>query len=132
MEAVVCKFASGVSAVRRLLIRLFNNLRIGPEGQVTSVLAGAFAAILLTGTTNNSLEIAGMSFYLPVDIRPWKIYEIFFLDSITYILVIFVFMIMKYSLIFHLTFAAEAGRITKKRIVKILHRKLKILIRSKI
>ena len=73
------------------------NSYIEVQGQVTSVLAGAFAAILLTGTTNNSLEIAGMSFYLPVDIRPWKIYEIFFLDAITYILVIFIFMIMKYS-----------------------------------
>ena len=73
------------------------NSYIEVQGQVTSVLAGAFAAILLTGTTNNSLEIAGISFYLPVDIRPWKIYEIFFLDAITYILVIFIFMIMKYS-----------------------------------
>ena len=73
------------------------NSYIEVQGQVTSVLAGAFAAILLTGTTNNSLDIAGMSFYLPVDIHPWKIYEIFLLDAITYIIVIFIFMIMKYS-----------------------------------
>ena len=53
------------------------NSYIEVQGQVTSVLAGAFAAILLTGTTNNTLEIAGVSFLLPFNIEPWKIYEIF-------------------------------------------------------
>ena len=35
------------------------NSYIEVQGQVTSVLAGAFAAILLTGTTDKNLEIAG-------------------------------------------------------------------------
>ena len=73
------------------------NSYIEVQGQVTSVLAGAFAAILLTGTTNNCLEIAGFSFYLPVDISVWEIYEIFLLDAVTYILVIFIFLFMKYT-----------------------------------
>ncbi len=73
------------------------NSYIEVQGQVTSVLAGGFAAILLTGTNNNSLDIGGVNFYLPVDITAWKIYEIFLLDAITYIAVIFIFMLMKYT-----------------------------------
>ena len=73
------------------------NSYIEVQGQVTSVLAGAFAAILLTGTSNNTLEIAGFNFYLPFDIRAWKIYEIFLLDAVTYIFVIFIFIFMRYT-----------------------------------
>ena len=73
------------------------NSYIEVQGQVTSVLAGAFAAILLTGTTNNSLEIGGFSFFLPVNIEPWEIYEIFLLDAATYVVVIFIFIFMRYT-----------------------------------
>ncbi len=73
------------------------NSYIEVQGQVTSVLAGAFAAILLTGTTNNTLDVGGFKFLLPFNIEPWKIYEIFLLDACTYILVIFIFMLMKYN-----------------------------------
>ena len=73
------------------------NSYIEVQGQTTSVLAGAFAALLLTGTQNNVLEIAGFSFVLPFDIKAWEIYEIFLLDAITYIAVIFIFLMMKYK-----------------------------------
>lgn len=73
------------------------NSYIEVQGQVTSVIAGAFAAILLTGTSNNSLEIAGFSIYIPFNIKPWEIYEIFLMDAITYLLVIFIFLIMRYT-----------------------------------
>ena len=73
------------------------NSYIEVQGQVTSVLAGGIAAILLTGTTNNFLEIGGLSFYLPFDVKAWKIYDIFLLDSITYLLVIFIFMLIRYT-----------------------------------
>jgi len=73
------------------------NSYIEVQGQVTSVLAGAFAAILLTGTNNNCLEIAGLSIYLPYDIKSWKIYEVFLLDAATYIAVIFIFSLIKYT-----------------------------------
>ena len=72
------------------------NSYIEVQGQVTSVLAGAFAAILLTGTNNNSLDIGGFSFHLPFNIKPWKIYEIFLLDAATYVAVIFIFIFMRY------------------------------------
>ena len=73
------------------------NSYIEVQGQTTSVLAGAFAALLLTGTQNNVLEIAGFSFVLPFDIKAWEIYEIFLMDAITYIAVIFIFLMMKYK-----------------------------------
>jgi len=73
------------------------NSYIEVQGQTTSVLAGAFAALLLTGTQNNVLEIAGFSFVLPFDIMAWDIYEIFLMDAITYVFVIFIFMMIKYK-----------------------------------
>ena len=73
------------------------NSYIEVQGQTTSVLAGAFAALLLTGTQNNVLEIAGLSFVLPFNIVAWDIYEIFLVDAITYITVIFIFLLIKYK-----------------------------------
>jgi len=73
------------------------NSYIEVQGQVTSVLAGAFAAILLTGTNNNSLEIGGLTFFLPINIEAWDIYEIFLLDAATYVAVIFIFMLIRYT-----------------------------------
>jgi len=75
------------------------NSYIEVQGQVTSVLAGAFAAILLTGTVGNSLEIGGFAFTLPFNIEPWKIYEVFLMDAFTYLLVIIFFLFMKYKAI---------------------------------
>ena len=48
------------------------NSYIEIQGQVTSVLAGALAAMLLTGVTGNSLEIAGFQFILPFNIDALK------------------------------------------------------------
>ena len=73
------------------------NSYIEVQGQVTSVLAGAFAAILLTGTNNNSLEIGGLTFFLPINIEAWDIYEIFLLDAATYVAVIFIFVLIRYT-----------------------------------
>tara|TARA_B100001287_G_scaffold36329_1_gene25757 strand:- start:7117 stop:8406 length:1290 start_codon:yes stop_codon:yes gene_type:complete len=73
------------------------NSYIEIQGQVTSVLAGAFAAILLTGTKNNILEIAGITIPLPFNIIKWNIYEIFLLDAFTYLIVIIIFFLIKYE-----------------------------------
>ena len=73
------------------------NSYIEVQGQVTSVLAGAFAAILLTGTTNGELSLAGVTFNLPFDIKAWNIYDIFLMDSITYLVVIIIFSYLKYQ-----------------------------------
>ena len=73
------------------------NSYIEVQGQTTSVLAGAFAAILLTGTTNKNLEIAGFNFILPFNVEKWQIYDIFLLDAFTYLAVIAIFSFIKYS-----------------------------------
>lgn len=73
------------------------NSYIEVQGQVTSVLAGAFAAILLTGTNNGELSLAGITFNLPFDIKAWNIYDIFLIDAITYLVVIIIFSYLKYQ-----------------------------------
>ena len=73
------------------------NSYIEVQGQVTSVLAGAFAAILLTGTENKILEIGGINFNLPFEIQKWSIYDIFLLDATTYLFVILIFSFIKYT-----------------------------------
>ena len=73
------------------------NSYIEIQGQSTSVLAGAFGALLLTGTIDKSLNLAGFIFHLPFDIQAWRIHEIFLLDAITYLVVILIFMQIKYT-----------------------------------
>ncbi len=73
------------------------NSYIEVQGQVTSVLAGAFAAILLTGTENQILQIGGIAFNLPFEIQKWSIYDIFLLDATTYLFVILIFSFIKYT-----------------------------------
>ena len=73
------------------------NSYIEVQGQATSVLAGAFAALLLTGTTDKSLELAGVNLQLPFNIPKWDIYEIFLMDAITYLFVIGIFSLIKYT-----------------------------------
>ena len=75
------------------------NSYIEIQGQVTSVLAGAVAAILLTGTVDNTLQIAGIKFVLPFNIESWEIYEIFLMDSITYLSVIIILSFIRYKVI---------------------------------
>ncbi len=72
------------------------NSYIEIQGQSTSVLAGAFAAILLTGTVDSSISFAGLNFQLPFEIEKWSIQEIFLVDSITYFLAVFIILLIKY------------------------------------
>ena len=48
------------------------NSYIEIQGQSTSIIAGSFAAILLTGTDNGMLNILGLNIPLPFNIVPWK------------------------------------------------------------
>ena len=73
------------------------NSYIEIQGQSTSVIAGAMAAFLLTGIENNTFNLAGFSFKTNFDFEPWKIYEIFLLDAFTYLIVISLFLLMKYN-----------------------------------
>ena len=73
------------------------NSYIEIQGQSTSILAGAFAALLLTGTTNKSMNLGGFTIHFPFEIEPWGIHEIFLMDAITYMIVILIFIQIKYS-----------------------------------
>ena len=73
------------------------NSYIEIQGQSTSVIAGAMAAFLLTGIENNTFNLAGFSFKTNFDFEPWKIYEIFLLDAFTYLIVISLFLLIKYN-----------------------------------
>ena len=46
--------------------------------------AGAIAAILLTGSSNDMISFGGFSFNFPLNFKAWDIHEIFLMDAITY------------------------------------------------
>jgi len=67
------------------------------QGQTTSALAGAFAAILLKGSENGMLNLFG--FYLPIgfDFSAWTMQEIFLMDGITYIISLLLVYTMRFT-----------------------------------
>tara|TARA_B100000683_G_scaffold275182_1_gene325170 strand:- start:8539 stop:9807 length:1269 start_codon:yes stop_codon:yes gene_type:complete len=73
------------------------NSYIEVQGQVTSMFAGAFAAILLSGTSSDSFSIAGIHISLPFTIEAWSIQKIFLMDAITYFIGIALFLFIKYT-----------------------------------
>lgn len=72
------------------------NSYIEVQGQVTSMFAGAFAAILLSGTSSDSFTIAGINISLPFTIEAWPIQKVFLMDAITYFIGIVLFLFIKY------------------------------------
>ncbi len=60
------------------------------QGQSASVLAGAFAALLLEGSEDGYVAIFGFPLYLGIEIAPWEIYHIFTIDALTYFISFFV------------------------------------------
>lgn len=73
------------------------NSYIEIQGQSTSIFAGAFAAILLSGTENQVMNLMGINIPLPFDITPWEIHEIFLMDAITYIAAFSIILFIKYQ-----------------------------------
>jgi len=67
------------------------------QGQTTSMLAGAFAAMLLEGTKNEHLIIFGFNINLGFDIEKWSIHEIFLMDGITYFVSFLTIMLIRYK-----------------------------------
>lgn len=65
-------------------------------GQLTTIMAGAGATLLLEGTSNGVLEIFGLSIDIGLDITPWKIHEIFFVDGVTYVLAFIIISLISY------------------------------------
>ena len=73
------------------------NSYIEIQGQSTSIFAGAFAAILLSGTENQVMNLMGLNISLPFDIIPWEIHEIFLMDAITYAAAFLIILFIKYQ-----------------------------------
>ena len=73
------------------------NSLIEVQGQSTSVLSGAFAAILITGVNEEFLTTIGLNNVLNIRIEPWKLHEIFLLDACTYALAFVLILFIKYQ-----------------------------------
>ncbi|PCJ27374.1 MAG: MFS transporter [Flavobacteriales bacterium] len=72
------------------------NSIIEVQGQATSVLSGAFAAILITGVDQEFLSDLGIK-NLNISIEPWSLHEIFLMDAFTYFLAFLLILMIKYS-----------------------------------
>ena len=70
------------------------------QGQLSSVLAGAGAALLLEGVKGGKLNVFGIVLNVPFELEPWTIYDIFLMDALTYLLAfLFIFFIKYQSLV---------------------------------
>lgn len=56
------------------------------QGQLTSMSAGALAALLLSGVNAGEVSFLGFSFHIPFTIEAWDLAHVFLMDGITYTL----------------------------------------------
>lgn len=73
------------------------NAYIEIQGQSTSIVAGGFAAILLTGTSGGMLNLLGLKIPIPFKINAWEIHEIFIMDAMTYVLAFSIILFIKHT-----------------------------------
>ncbi len=66
------------------------------QGQVTAMLAGGMAALLLSGTQGYTLQIFDLSIALPFRIKAWSLQQIFLLDAATYVLTFLIISRIRY------------------------------------
>lgn len=66
------------------------------QGQFSSMMAGAGAAILLAGTTAGPSKIFGFDLEMPFQITAWPIEKIFLLDGLTYIASLLIISLISY------------------------------------
>jgi len=66
------------------------------QGQLSAMIAGAGATILLSGISEGGLELMGMYIALPFELAPWPIHKIFLLDGLTYLASFVVIMFIEY------------------------------------
>lgn len=67
------------------------------QHQITTITAGALAAILLEGTLNGKLNFFGFVFATNWTVAPWEIYEIFLMDASTYVLAFGIILMIRYD-----------------------------------
>lgn len=90
-------YAFGQELTEKVNYRKVNSL-IEIIGQSTNMIAGAIAAILLSGTdAENKFNLLGLKIHLPFAIERWKMHEIFLMDGITYAIAIVLILFIKYT-----------------------------------
>jgi DHA3 family macrolide efflux protein-like MFS transporter len=72
------------------------NSRLEIQAQATSMLAGAVGAILLSGTSGQSINLIGFIVPLGFDVAKWRMQDIFLLDGCSYFASIFIILAIKY------------------------------------
>lgn len=73
------------------------NSFIEVQGQATSVISGAFAAVLITGVDQQFLADAGLNGIIDFNIEAWSIHEIFLMDACTYAIAFILILFIKYT-----------------------------------
>ncbi|MGB0887461.1 MAG: MFS transporter [Vicingaceae bacterium] len=67
------------------------------QGQATSVISGAFAAILITGIDEAFLASIGLDGIVNFQLEAWSIHQIFLMDACTYALAFVLILLIKYK-----------------------------------
>tara|TARA_Y100000739_G_scaffold146499_2_gene126261 strand:- start:405 stop:1658 length:1254 start_codon:yes stop_codon:yes gene_type:complete len=67
------------------------------QGQVTSMIAGGCAAILLEGTKNKNIFFGNYKINLGIEIDKWNLNTIFLIDGITYIIAAIIISFVSYK-----------------------------------
>ena len=89
-------YAFGQEISNKKDYRKINSL-IEVQGQSTSIIAGALAAVLITGINTDLLAKLGLANFNFLLIEPWQMHEIFLLDAITYALALGLISLIKYE-----------------------------------
>jgi hypothetical protein len=73
------------------------NANIEVVGQSSSILSGAFAAMLIEGVQEGRGKLFGFEVDMPFEIPRWEIWEIFLMNAATYFIAAVLVMMIKYT-----------------------------------
>ncbi|MFH1004281.1 MAG: MFS transporter [Bacteroidota bacterium] len=65
--------------------------------QATTMISGALAAVLLSGTKNQIVNIFGFVVHLSADIQKWELHEIFAMNAATYFIAVVLILFIRYK-----------------------------------
>ncbi|AMS27178.1 hypothetical protein AEM51_09295 [Bacteroidetes bacterium UKL13-3] len=73
------------------------NSNIEVVGQSTSILSGAFAALLIEGVASGKGKLFGFEVNMPFEIPRWEIWEVFMLNTVTYFIAAALVIMIRYT-----------------------------------
>jgi DHA3 family macrolide efflux protein-like MFS transporter len=85
------------------------NANIEVVGQSSSILSGAFAALLIEGVSQGQGKLFGFNVNMPFEIARWEIWEIFMLNAVTYFIAAILVVMIRYTPVKQVT--VQAGSI---------------------